>query len=138
MAQSHTYESPIGYTVEGKVDEEENVIDLDKNLKLPWWDYTFNASNKYFIHIQFKMSGDNSQKNKWRKYGARRATINGQSAKVISMKNNPNPYDNNEYIKITQKNKEYRLYCLTGIGWMFDDGEGIYKNIKTTNNGKMQ
>lgn len=142
MAQSQVYPTPYG--AEGKVSddvEEDDGIDLNPDLKCGWWNYTYNVNkNKYFICIQWKMKGKGDHA--WRKHGARRCTINGKSAKITHMINSKSAqskkYSNKEFVKIKQKDKEYRLYYLSQCGWCWDDGDGVVVQIKKTNHGMAQ
>lgn len=131
-----------------------NTIDLSKDKDHPWWDYTFNAKNKYFIHIQFKAVGGSAW-NKWAdwsKHGARYCFINSKPAQIISVYDPRIPacqkdkgrdiYDTNEVITIKQNDKIYKLFYLgsgaKAVGWCFDDGIGIFQNITRTTNGKVE
>eukprot|EP00483_Globobulimina_turgida_P013140 UN13164 len=113
-----------------------------------WWSYTFNAKNKYIIHIQFKMKGrENLTKYRpgvFKKYGAKCCTINGKHADIVSftnchkkMSDNSNSYDNNEYVILKIDNNINRLFFVKRIGWCFDDGAGIYINVKRIVCGKL-
>ena len=131
-------------TNEGQIDKKEkenkndgDCIDLEPKSDYPWYFYTYNANNKYFINIQWKMKGDGQYA--WRKHGARNCTINGKSTKLLSLTKKPHVYQNMcEYVRISLDNKEYRLYNHKQLGWCFDDGQGVFFGIKMTNNGKMQ
>ena len=128
---------------------EVNVMDLAKDKDYPWWDYTFNAKNKYFIHIQFKAPGGktwNKLTADWAKYGARYCYINSKPAHIISLhdpripacQSKENVYDSNEVITMKHNDKTYKLFYMDrSVGWCFDDGIGIFKNITRTNNGKV-
>lgn len=127
----------------GSMDEWE-----EKDGEYSWWSYTFRAKNKYMIHIHFKIKGTSYSSthpgvfNK--KYGARFCSINGYQADIISFDNsnekishNVNEYDNNEYIILKMNRNIYRLFFIRRMGWCFDDGHGLYTNIKRVINGKL-
>ena len=138
MAQLETSETPEGkQNDDNDKANEDGGIDLKPDKDYPWYVYTYNAKNMYFIHIQWKMAGQGQHP--WRKHGVRRCTINGKSAKLISFKSRPHKFDNMcEYLKLSQDGKEYRLYNNKQIGWCFDNGDGVFFGIKTQNNGKME
>eukprot|EP01083_Nonionella_stella_P077362 211204_1 len=149
-------------------ERDHDIVDEHKDTDPPrwhdygWWSYTFNAKNKYIIHVQFEMKSMSWNSNAiksmkhlnihklpgtYQKYGARFCTINGKQADIISFSNSHkkisndsnhiNEYDNNEYIILQIEKKIYRLFFLKHIGWCFDDGAGVYSNIKRTVNGKL-
>ena len=134
---------------EGKVqkEKENNIIDLAKDEDYHWFDYTFNAKNKYFIHIQFKCIGGstwNAMAN-WTKYGVRLPFINSESAELIELiepridtKLKEMKYDSIELVKMKIKDRIYKLFWMRNCGWCFDDGFGVYYNIKRVNNGQLQ
>ena len=120
----------------------DDCIDLEPNEEYPWWVYTYNAKNKYFIQVQWKMAGEANGKNggsKWRKYGARNITVNGKGAKLLSMNTKPHDYnDMSEYLRFKQGDKEFRYWYHKQLGPCLDDGNGVFYCIKRTNNGKME
>ena len=131
----------VSYTDEGqsvaepdKKEEEENMIDLEPDKNYGWYDYTFNAKNKYFVHIQWKI---NPSSGSWKKYGVRRCTINGKSAEIVYFDNNPNDNSNNEYVSLQQGDRTFHLYYIPKIGWCLDTGKGVIIKIGKKNNGKI-
>ena len=149
--------SHSAYLSEIHVIKQENKFEKSniKTTDYSWWSYTFNAKSKYIIHIQFKIKVTSLNTMKYnqyhpgvfnKKYGARFCSINGIQANILSFNNsnekvtghtNVNEYDNNEYIVLKINDNIYRLFFLRRMGWCFDDGNGIYTNIKRVVNGRL-
>ena len=131
---------------ENQAEPRENVIDFSDDKSHRWWDYTFNAKNEYYIHIQFKCSGGHSLSPtaNWTKHGARYCYINSKPAQIVSFtdgrlkgKNHSNNYDNQEVITLKQKGNIFKLFFISK-SWHFDDGNGIYANVQRVRNGQVK
>ena len=132
-----------------------NCVDYGKDSKYKWYQFSFNASNVYFINIQLRakprsslLGGGLFENDAWCKFGARRCTINDKPAKIIDIFDNGNPklestkkhkemkYNNSELIILEQNATRYQLFYLNALScWCLNDGNGIITNITRENKG---
>ena len=109
----------------------------DEDKRKPWWEYEYITNDsKYEINVEWQQQGGGD----WHKCAARNCTLNGENVILKSFAfGRKSGYSQNEIIRFSLPDNDniYRLYWIKHNKWCFDDGVGIYSNVKILRNHRL-